>query len=290
MGRSFILIFVGALVVPGCGDSSKSSEGSASVPSAALEPFTGTLTAERILSSKDLVKPLDSWDRAEKKLVAKLGKPTRIEKDMYEWAVVEGDSCTYVQIQKQAGEGSEGATVGMVMTPEKYAKDGPIMNYRECLAITGVTAGPKEDPNAAGPPTDGKPVPIESFMDLAVKGRSKWKGQRVKVQAAFSNVTTSSMKSGDTTVTSSSASLVISKDKIQPVLACALRKGAEPETSPMQYSPVVAEGTVRIEEWTKGSGDAELVAALEDCTLTFADAPKDDKDPKGATSAAPKAP
>jgi hypothetical protein len=286
MFRASIWILVAALV-GGCGDGSKPSESGPSTPTASLEPFTGKLTSERILGSKNLVKPLDSWDRAEKKLVAKLGKPTRINENMYEWAVAEGDSCTYVQIEKQAGEGSEGATVGMVMTPEKYEKDGPIMNYRECLAITGVTAGPKEDPNAEGPPTDGKPVPMETFMDLAVKGRSKWKGQRVKVQAAFSNITTSSMKSGDTTVTSSSASLVISKDKTQPVLACALRKGQEP-ASEQQYTPVIAEGTVRIDEWTKGSGEASLVAALEDCTLTFASVME--PAPKGSASAAPKAP
>lgn len=271
MNRSIALACFALAALVGCGDKT-SATASATASAAPLEPFTGKLTGERILSAKDLVEPLQPWGDALAILESKMGKATRVKDAYYEWAVVEGTDCTYVQVEKSSESdyvkgGSTEAVVGAVMNPQRIEKGGPIGNYSECLGIAGVSLGPPEDPNAKGPPTDGAALGVATFAKDAVAGRSKWKGQRVKIAGHLKTTSTMTMTSGSTTTETHNAILVPSADEGAPEITCTLRAGEEkPELSGSRKA--VAEGRVAIRESMTLGGDASIEASLEDCAVT----------------------
>jgi len=232
-----------------------------------LVPFEGALTGARIMASKDLVKPFDKWERGLAKLEAQLGKPTRIKDGGHAWAVVEGESCTYVEVSMEDGAkyNKKGPMVGAVQEPMQVTKkDGPVMNWRDCLAITGVTAGPPEDPSAPAPPSDGSVVDLATLKDVAIRGRSKWKGARVKVTGQLGGVSTST--SGSQTFTT--VSLRVSEAD-QDTVSCSLVEGAAAPTL-TQGAQLVVEGTVTIDEWLSMGGDATLKVGLDKCQVVGA--------------------
>src|SRR5688572_32131354 len=67
------------------------------------EPFSGKLSIDRVLGSRDLVKPFDPWDDGLARLQALMGTPTKVEGARHTWAVVEGDDCAYVYVTKDNG-------------------------------------------------------------------------------------------------------------------------------------------------------------------------------------------
>lgn len=235
-------------------------------------PFTGKLSVERLLAAKDLAAPLKPWAESLARLEGQLGKPTRTRGNKFEWAVVEGDDCAYLYVEKEDGAKFKmpGEIVGTTMPPMKVGKDGPSMNRKECLEITGVSAGPPEDPNAAPPPADGSAVAADLFRTAAIAGRSKWKGQAVKVSGVFSGASTSTSGADSWTTVSLKAS---ETDADKPV-SCSLEKNAAAPTF-KSGDAVIAAGTVAIREWTSmGGGDPTLEPVLETCTVVAA-APAD---------------
>jgi|GEM_PF-2301551 len=237
-------------------------------PAKPAEPFAGKLTIERVMAANNLVDPLTSWTAGLAKLKGQLGEPTRVKDGKYEWAIVEGDDCAYVYVTKEDGAKYQqtGEVVGQVMSPMKVGKTDLPMNRSQCLEITGVTAGPPEDPNAAGPPTDGTPVTVEAFRPAAIAGRSKWKAQRVAVAGLFVGSTTAT--SGADTFTT--LTIKNAPDDAGKVVGCSLAKNATAPTFEAE-AKVVATGTVKIQEWTSmGSGETTLEATLLDCTLEAA--------------------
>lgn len=276
MKRTALLASVLVLSIVACkkkeGDQAKPAEPSKPAepakPAAPPPPFTGTLTGERILGAKDLVKPMTPWAEGLATLKGQLGEPTRVKDGKHEWAVVEGDDCTYMFVEKEDGAKFQmsGEIVGMVMSPMKVAKDGPMMNRKDCLAITGVTAGPPEDPNAAGPPADGTAVTVDAFRTDAIAGRSKWKGQKVAVSGIFAGSTTSTSGADSWTTISVKAKA----DDAGKPLSCSLPKNT-PAPTVDANAAVTATGTVKINEWTSmGDGATTLEAALDECTLEVA--------------------
>jgi hypothetical protein len=275
MKRSIAMIMLAAAVVPaalggaGCKDK-KASEGSAAATGAApatgaaAPPFTGELTAERVLGARDLVKPFDPWDVGFARLQAQVGAPTRIDGARHVWAIVEGDTCAYFYVTKDDGADYkvEGTIVGTVQAPARTAKDGSAGDHNACLEAAGVAVGPPEDPAAAGPPADGSAVALADLRKVVIAGRSKWKDQRIKVAAIFGGVSTST-SGGDSYVT---ASLTVGTDDSEKPLSCSLAKNQAVPPALTPGTAVIAEGTVAIQEWTKGS-DVTLEAALTDCTL-----------------------
>lgn len=232
-------------------------------------PFTGALTAERVLGARDLVKPFDPWDEGFARLQAQVGAPTRVEGTRHIWAVVEGDACAHFYVTKDDGADYkvEGTIVGTVQAPVRTTKGGTEGDHHACLKAAGVSLGPPEDPAAAGPPADGSPVALAELRKVVIPGRSKWKDQRVKVSAVLGGITTATSGS-DSYAT---ASLKASADDADRPLSCSLTKNQTVPADLKQGAAVIAEGKVEIQEWTKG-GDVTLEAALSDCSLTAAPA------------------
>ena len=238
---------------------------------ARVEPFTGKLTADRVMRARGLVKPFDPWEAAFAQLQALLGPPTRIEGATHTWSVVEGESCAYFAVNRDAGAdyNMQGTIVGTVQNPMQTSKgSGPVGNHQACLKAAGVQLGPPEDPNAAGPPADGSPVPLATVRTSVIPGRSKWKDRPVKVAATLGGVSTSTSGSDQYVTVSLTAG---SSDKEEP-LSCSLEKNA-PAPDLKLGSAVIAEGTMTIHEWTSmGNGDVKLKPALERCKIAAAPA------------------
>lgn len=265
-----------AALAAGCKDKkedaaagSAAAPGSGSAPAVKLEPYTGKLTADRIMRAKGVVKPFDPWDAGFAQLQALLGAPTRVDGARHTWAVVEGDACAYFQVSRDKGAdyNMDGIIIGTVQSPMQTTKGGgPIGNHQECLKAAGVPLGPPEDPNAAGPPADGSPVPIADVRTHVIPGRSKWKDQQVKVAATLGGVSTST-SGGDRFVT---VSLTAGAGDKEDALSCSLEKNA-PAPDLKQGSAVIAAGKMTIQEWTSmGTGDVKLKPSLASCTITAA--------------------
>jgi hypothetical protein len=259
-----LAIVIALVAATGC----KGKDQDAKPDEAAPAPATGPLTIERIMAAKGVVSPLDPWDRGLAKLEATLGKPTRVVDDEHQWAVVEGDTCAYLTVSREDGAPYQqpGPVVGMVMSPMTVEKDGPMMNRRDCLAITGVAAGPPEDPDAPSPPEDGSAVPVADFRDAAVKARSRWKGKAVTVAGVLTGTSTST-SGADSWVT---VKLKAATDEAGDAVSCSLPKNAEaPAVAPGQA--VLARGTVDIAEWmSAGDDSSRLEARLSECTIEAA--------------------
>jgi hypothetical protein len=267
MKLTWTLIAVAAL---GCGKKDSGSEPAKTAdPAKAVEaapppaPFKGPLTAELVLSAKDVAKSMDPWDQGFAKLQAKLGPPTNVKDSKYRWAVMTGDDCTYFYVSKDDGKrmGVDGFIVGSVMTPMKVGKDELPGNRDECLEVLGKTSGPVEDPNAAGPPADGK-VTVAMLMDNAAKAPSKWNGKEVTVTgvaSTFMTNTVNGQKTGELPVFDAA-----DKDH---------KNGADckldtiPAKPPVSGKPVTIKATVKVEQGMNGTGAKANFVRLEQCSI-----------------------
>ncbi|MGE5183987.1 MAG: hypothetical protein ACM31C_18075 [Acidobacteriota bacterium] len=258
------------LIVVALGCSKKSNEPSKTAepakatepakPAPAAEPFKGTLTPDLVVAAKGAVKPLAPWAEGFAQLQAKLGPPTKVDGDKYEWAAMQGDDCAYTYVTKEDGKkyAQEGEVVGEVSTPMKVGKSDPPGNRSECLAILGKEDGPAEDPNAPAPPADGK-VTVASLLDNAVKGRSKWKGKEVVVSGKLTQVSTSTSEGKTTT----SIYVADPKDTKQSV-SCTLDTGNAKLAS---GKPVTVKGTVAVDKAMNGKGETIYDVRLEHCAI-----------------------
>jgi hypothetical protein len=250
---------------PGCGETPTGGASASASQKLPTPPFTGRLTSERVLAAKGLVAHKDDWSTAYAKLQAQLGRPQKVTAEgMHQWFVVEADRCSYVEI----GKDSDG-TVGLIMPPVTATKgEGPVVAYRACLEVAGLTDGPAEDPEAAGPPSGGSAVPLEMFLDLAVRARSKWKDKRVKVIALHGGSTGPTAAPGAGALGIASITLKAKAGPSAPSTVCALRKDTPVPTTAADV-PVIAEGVVVLRETVDAKGEGGLEAALQDCTLDF---------------------
>jgi hypothetical protein len=225
---------------------------------APASPFTGTLTGDRVIGAKGLVRPSSPWSEAQAKLEAQMGKPTVVHEDKYLWGVMQGDDCYYVQVEKQKDD-----TVGMVMDPMKVAKGTLPGNWNECLVAAGLRKEAVEDPNAPGPPTDGKAVSVIALRDGATKARSKWSGANVTVKGLYLNVT--NLESNGTPM--ANVSITAAKGDLNDVTSCSL---ADPKTAPNkahQYDPITVQGTVKVRDMLTGGGEKVIDVDLEGCKV-----------------------
>lgn len=242
-------------------------------------PFTGALTGDRVMAAKDIVHPFEKWTDAEPKLQAQLGKATYVKDGMHMWAVAQGDDCWYVEAEKQ-----KDGTVGIVSEPMNVSKGGAIMNWDECLTAAGVRKDPVDDPNAPGPPTDGKPLTVTELKDGATKARSKWKGATVTVKGLFVNTTKATASGGGAPVTTATVSLTMTKGDVDHTVGCTL---ADPSTAPdtlivagaahavkpkpgqlVQYTPIQVTGTVEVNDMISLAGNRSVDVDLKDCSIT----------------------
>jgi hypothetical protein len=237
-----------------------SASPSASANKAPPAPFTGALTGDRVMGSKGLVHPFDKWDDAQAKLEGQMGKETFTKGDNHTWAVSQGDDCWYTVVEKQ-----KDGTVGMVQDPMKVSKGGPIMNLDDCLTAAGVRKEAAEDPNAPGPPVDGKPIALAKLMDVAPKARSKWTGAKINVAALYLNATTST--SGDKTY--KTLSLVATKDgdAYKHSVGCSLADPNAALPKLVQYDPITVSGTVKVDDMMSLAGAHSLSVSLGDCVV-----------------------
>ncbi len=231
----------------------------AAKPAPPPAPFTGTLTPDLVVASKGAVQPLAPWAQGFAQLQAKLGAPTKVDGNKYEWAAMQGDDCAYTYVTKEDGKryAQEGEVVGTVSTPMKVTKSDPPGNRSECLAILGKEDGPAEDPNAPAPPADGK-VTVASLLDNAVKGRSKWKGKEVTVTGKLNQISTMSANGKTTT----SIYVADAKDTKQSV-SCTLGG----DTKLASGKPVTVKGTVTIDKAMNGKGETVYDVRLEPCAI-----------------------
>ena len=240
---------------------SASSSGTTAASSAAPEksapPFTGKLTGERVMGAKGLVRPFMPWAEAHAKLEAQLGKATLVADKKNAWAVVEGDACTYLVVERQAND-----QVGMVQDPSKVTK-ATAFGWDDCLTAAGVSRDADEDPNAPGPPTDGKPVTVLALRDGASKARAKWAKAKVTVKGLY--LSTSTAKSGG--VTYATVTLTAAKSDSKNTISCSL---ADPSTAPeklMQYAPITASGDVGVANTVTLGGDRSVSVSLQNCAI-----------------------
>jgi len=257
------LVIALALLACNKPDTSSSTQAAASSVPATTPPapFTGALTGDRVMGSKGIVHPFDAWNGANAKLEGQMGKATLVKNDRYTWAVAQGDDCFYTQVEKQ-----KDGTVGMVMDPMKVSKGGPIMNWDDCLTGAGVRKEAAEDPNAPGPPTDGKAIGVLELRDGAAKARSKWSGAKVTVKGLY--LSTTNLESNGTPM--ANVSITAAKSDLKNVISCSL---ADPKAVPakaMQYDPITVQGTVKVRDMLTGGGDKIVDVDLEACTMTKA--------------------
>ena len=257
MKRAFVL-----LMVLGCNktdaQTTTSASASASAAKAPPAPFTGALTGDRVMGAKGLVHPFDKWDDAQAKLEGQMGKETLAKDAKHMWGVSQGDDCFYAIVEKQ-----KDGTVGMVQDPMKVSKGGPIMNWDECLTAAGVRKEAVEDPNAPGPPVDGKPIALARVIDGATKARSKWTGAKLNVAALYGSTSTST--SGDKTYVT--LSLVATKGDFKNSVSCSLAdpKAALPKLT--QYDPIIVTGTVKVNDMISMAGTRSVSVDLSDCSV-----------------------
>jgi hypothetical protein len=248
----------------GCSDGAPGSSTTAQATLAPAPAFSGPLTSERVLSARGLVRPLDPWLGALEKLEAKLGKPTRVDNGFYEWSVLEGDTCTLLQIERvddgrYLPDGSREVVVGLAFEPLKATPRSEPDAYKTCVAVT---RGAPPPARASSPPALEESAPQAAAPSIAELQRdaAKWAWKRVKLKGLLKGVSKTSMKSGDTTVELRSATIVASEEPGAAEITCALRAATE-APSLSSRAPVVADGVVSIDD---GGGPP----SLEDCTLS----------------------
>ncbi len=231
-------------------------------------PFAGTLTVDRVMGARNLVKPFDPWEPGFAILQAQVGAPTRVDGARHTWAAVEGDACAWFYVTRELGADYqvEGVIVGTVQAPTRATRGEAPVAHAECLRAAGKDPGPPEDPAAAGPPPDGRPVSLSEVRTNVIAGRSRWKDRTVTIAATLGPVTTTS-SGADRYVT---VALRAGPDDAGAPLPCALEKNA-PAPALAAGAAVLATGTMTIQEWTQlGTGEITLRPSLSSCTVTAA--------------------
>ena len=140
-------------------------------------PYTGPLTVELVMAARDAVHLFQPWDEAYAQLEGKLGKPTKIDGDKYEWAATRDDDCADFIVEREDGAHYQqpGMLVGTIHSPKTFGKDGAQFGRGDCLELVGLGVAP-EDPTTPGPKA------VETIKDVvanAVKSRSKWDGHTI---------------------------------------------------------------------------------------------------------------
>ncbi|HEY1954779.1 MAG TPA: hypothetical protein VGH28_04190 [Polyangiaceae bacterium] len=258
--KRIALAVAAVAALSGCSkpESSSASVASASAAPAPPPPFTGKLTSERVMGAKGLVHPFMPWSEAGPKLEGQLGKPTHIKESTQMWAVNEGDDCWYVEVEKRAD-----GTVGMVQQPAKISKGEAAFNWDDCLTAANVPReGEIDDPNAPGPPTDGKPITVAALLDGASKARAKWTNAKVTVKGVYSGTSRSS--SGDST--STTISMMNAKDSGRGT-SCRLEDpNAVPEKLGLA-TPLTATGVVTVDNMVTLGGTRSVSVSLDHCVV-----------------------
>ncbi len=231
------------------GDAPKGSEGGEKQAQAKPKPFEGPLTVAVIegLPGDSKPKPFDAWDDALAVVESKLGKVTNVDGKDHSWAIVDGDTCAYLTLEK------DGDKVGIVDGPGKVDKMMKSM-FDACVVKSGAEIeAPAEDPNAPAPPTDGASVKPTVLM-AGVKGApSKWLGQEVNVEGVYFSTSTATAAGSDET---NIAVSIRDDEDTQGSIGCSLAKGGEaPKLT--QYDPIKAKGKV----------SALFGGGLDDCQI-----------------------
>ncbi len=210
-------------------------------------PYTGPLTVELVMAAKDTAHLFDPWEMSLARLEAKLGAPTKIAGDKYEWAAMRGDACADFAIEREDGAHYklQGVVVGTIHTPVTFGSEAASFGRADCLELAGVgiTA---EDPDAPAPKA------LETIDDIfanAVRGRSKWDGQRVAVSA---NV----VQAGTTTM--------IADVRGGRAVAIEMKPGVP---YPGARARVKLHCTVHLERWLGNDSTPSLEPALADCEI-----------------------
>lgn len=251
------LLAMGELLL-GCGDPSGASSSTRPSSTSAPPAFSGPLTAARVLGAEGLVRPLDRWLDAERKLETQLGPPTRVSGGFYQWAVLEGDACVSLQIERVAEreyvpDGTREEVVGLALSPVRARPADDPISFKACLEILREAA--QAAPSTAALPAEAAPLALDELR----RDASRWAFKRVRLKALLKGITSTTMRSGQTSVELRSATLIASQAPGAGALECALRAGTEPPPL-ATLSAVLAEGVVGIDD----SG----AASLQDCTLT----------------------
>jgi len=254
MKRAIVVSLV--LVACNKGDATSSS---ASASASAPPPFTGALTGDRIMGSKDLVRPFDDWSKAQAKLEAQMGKATYVKDDKrFMWGVKQGDDCWYVEIEKQ----SDG-TVGATQDPMKVSKGGALFNWDDCLIAAGARKETVDDPTAPGPPTDGKAIGVIDLRDGASKARTKWSNAKVTVRGFYMSTTTMVTNDGST----AHIAITAAKADLKNLISC-VSSDVNVTQKMTQYTPITVTGTVDVQDMITGGGDRVVDVNLKDCNVT----------------------
>lgn len=243
MPRTVCLLALALLAPLAC---DKSNEADAKPKPA---PFTGKLTPDLVMASRDVVKPLAPWDEVLPAIEAKLGKPTKIDGKDHSWAVIEGDKCAYLTVEKN------GDKVGTVDGPGRVDKMMKSM-FDDCAAATGAPppAEAAEDPDAPGPPADGSAVEPSELLAGVAKAKSKWLGKKVKLTGSYVNTTKATATGSDEV--SISLSIRDEGADVKDSIGCSMPKGSA-EVTFTQGDMITVEGTVTD---TFGGG-------LDECTI-----------------------
>ena len=259
MKRIVLVTLFAALAACNKSESASSTTvASASAAPAPPPPFTGTLTGERIMGAKGLVHPFMKWSEAGPKLEGQLGKPTHVKDRTQEWAVKEGDQCYWIKVERQADD-----TVGMVQDPASATKN-TAFGWDDCLTAANVPReGVADDPNAPGPPTDGKPITVAALRDGATKARSKWQNAKLTVNGFYMSTSTSS--SGDRKY--ATVSLTAAKHDLNNTISCNLADPATAPTKLMQYASIAVTGDVSIEDTVTLGGTRGVSVSLDKCAV-----------------------
>ena len=233
-------------------------------------PFTGTLTVERVLSAKGVVRGMQPYGAAYGALVGILGAPTKTvsaahalvgkKQDRYQWAAMSDTACaSFFAVQNpdvMGGPGmlSEDSGGGKFEMPNKVRTAGPDASdlaqkwrsYIECVAILGRAPGlPADDPKGAAPgPNVGK-TDIDKGLDLAP---GKWIGKTVTVRGTYEGI------SGRTSM--------ILKDSRGDIVSCLVPKGTTPPEQKAPSAKVTVKGKVVDPRAIRETG-----GDLEECAL-----------------------
>ncbi|MDP2314691.1 MAG: hypothetical protein Q8P41_17440 [Pseudomonadota bacterium] len=102
----------------------------------------GPLTGRKLLGAAGMARGMASWSETETLLVARLGPATRVEGAHHTWAVRDGETCVWFDVEKGwpapiLGDGSldPAQLVGTVVEPYAAVDGAPY--YTECMALTG---------------------------------------------------------------------------------------------------------------------------------------------------------
>jgi hypothetical protein len=208
-------------------------------------PFAGPLTVELVMSANDSVHLFEAWDSSLAQLEAKLGPPTKIIGDKLAWAAMRGDDCADFAIEREDGAHyqTRGIVIGTIHAPQTFGSEAANFARADCLELAGVGIA-AEDPDAPAPKS------IETIDDIvanAVRGRSKWVGQRIALAAKVVQTGTMVM------IGDSNHALTIEMKSGVPYPALRAR--------------VKLHCTVKLDRWLGDDSTPSLEPALADCEI-----------------------